>query len=150
MHRKISHDVRNCLAASSGFAWCAKFLSLSHALSPATAPPLDFRMLCEIKVLVCWISSFGFLPCISDWLGKGLWSALKLGFFMYLSFNLHCRGFHKILPHSWLVSMIKKLQKTPKLAKNWLVTLARFLNVPIELKGINYYSKVFKIVSFKL
>ena len=46
--------------------------------------------------------------------------------------------------------MIKKLPKTPKLAKNLLVTLARFLNVPIELKGINYYPKVFKIVSFKL
>ena len=50
----------------------------------------------------------------------------------------------------WLVSMIKKLPKIPKLTKNWLVTLARFLNVPIELKGINYYSKVCKIVSFKL
>ena len=46
--------------------------------------------------------------------------------------------------------MIKKLPKTPKLAKNLLVTFARFLNVPIELKGINYYSKVFKTVSFKL
>ena len=44
----------------------------------------------------------------------------------------------------------KKLQKTPKLAKNLLVTLARFLNVPIELKCINYYLKVFKIVNFKL
>ena len=46
--------------------------------------------------------------------------------------------------------MIKKLPKTPKLAKNLLVTLARVFNVPIELKGINYYSKVFKTVNFKL
>ena len=46
--------------------------------------------------------------------------------------------------------MIQKLPKTPKLAKNLLVTLARFLNVPIELKSINYYSKVFKTVNFKL
>ena len=47
--------------------------------------------------------------------------------------------------------MIKKLPKTPKLAKNLLVTLARFRNVPIELKkSINYYSKVFKTVNFML
>ena len=46
--------------------------------------------------------------------------------------------------------MIKKLPKTPKLAKNLLVNLARVRNVPIELKSINYYSKVFKIVNFKL
>ena len=44
----------------------------------------------------------------------------------------------------------KKLSKTPKLAKNLLVTLARVLNVPIELKGINYYLKVFKTTNFKL
>ena len=84
-------------------------------------------------------------------LGKGLWSAPKLGLFMCLSFNLHCHGLHKILPHSLLVSMIKKLSKTPKLAKNLLVTLARFLNVPIELKSINYYQKCLKqlISSYK-
>ena len=42
--------------------------------------------------------------------------------------------------------MIKKLSKTPKLAKNLLEILARVLNVPIELKGNKYYSKVFKRV----
>ena len=42
--------------------------------------------------------------------------------------------------------MIKKLSKTLKLAKNLLETLARVFNVPIELKGNKYYSKVFKIV----
>ena len=46
--------------------------------------------------------------------------------------------------------MIKKLSKISKLAKNLLVTLARVLNVPIELKCINYYSKVFKRVYNKL
>ena len=61
-----------------------------------------------------------------------------------------CHGLHKVLPHSWPVLRIKKLPKTPKLAKNLLVTLARVLNVPIELKGINYYSKVFKTVNFNL
>ena len=48
--------------------------------------------------------------------------------------------------------MVKKLSKTSKLAKNLLVTLARVLNVSIELKGINYYSKVYKefIRSYKI
>ena len=40
--------------------------------------------------------------------------------------------------------MIKKLSKTQKLAKNLLETLARVFNVPVELKGNKYYSKVFK------
>ena len=47
--------------------------------------------------------------------------------------------------------MIKMLPKAPKLAKNLLVTLVRVLNVPIELKGNKYYSKVLKefITSYK-
>ena len=69
---------------------------------------------------------------------------------LLIGLETYCQGFHKILPHSWLASMIKKLLKTPKLAKNWLVTLAKVLNVPIELKGINYYLKVFKRVYNKL
>ena len=40
--------------------------------------------------------------------------------------------------------------KNTKTCQNWLVSLTRFLNVPIELKGINYHSKVFKTISFKL
>ena len=67
-----------------------------------------------------------------------------------IGLETYFQGLHKILPHSWLASMIKKLPKTLKLTKNWLVTLARVLNVPIELKGINYYSKVFKRVYNKL
>ena len=124
VHRKISHTMRN-------LAWCAKSFGCLKW----------FRMVCKIshshaKMLVVGFFSSDFLPCISDWRSKGLWSAPKLGFFMYLSFNLHCHGF--------------ELLKTPKLAKNLLVTFIRFLNVPIELKGINYYSKVIKTVSFKL
>ena len=44
----------------------------------------------------------------------------------------------------------KKLSKTPKLNTIWLETIARVLNMPIELKGNNYYSKVFKRVNYKL
>ena len=78
-----------------------------------------------------------------------------LDFFLWFS-SLHLligleayfQEFHKILPHPWLASTIKK---PPKLAKIWLKTFARVLNVPIELKGINYYSKCLKefITSYK-
>ena len=40
--------------------------------------------------------------------------------------------------------------KTPKLNTIWLETIARVLNMPIELKGNNYYSKMFKRVNYKL
>ena len=99
----------------------------------------------------CWMLDFfsDSLPCILDWFGKG-YEVLQNLFFMCLSFSLLCHGLYKIFPHSWLVLMIKKLSKTPKLAKNWLETLARVFNVPIELKGNKYYSKVFKRVYNKL
>ena len=89
VHRKISHGVRNSLAVSCVFAWCSKFRTTMRK--------------CWLLDFFLWFSSLH----IFDWLGKRLWSATKLGFFIYLSFNLHCHGFHKILPHSWLVSMIK-------------------------------------------
>ena len=138
----------------------------------------DFRKACEIHLsqacsLSCSLSSFGHFACFAKishshaklldvrfllwfsylhtWLiWKRLRNSLKLGFFMCLSFNLLCYGLYKIIPHSCLVLMIKKLSKTPKLAKNWLETFARVFIVPIELKGNKYYSKVFKRVYNKL
>ena len=44
----------------------------------------------------------------------------------------------------------KKAIKTPKLNILWLELIARVLNMPIELKCDNYYSKVFKRVNYKL
>ena len=90
------------------------------------------------------------LPCILDWFGKGFEALQNLDSSCNLASILLCHGLYQVLPHSWLVLMIKKLPKTLKLAKNWLVTLARVLNVPIELKGNKYYSKVFKRVYKKL
>ena len=49
-----------------------------------------------------------------------------------------------------LALVIKILSKTPKLNTIWLETITRVLNMPIELKGNNYYSKVFKRVNYKL
>ena len=86
-----------------------------------------------------------------------MWNCFMIDFFLWSSslhlligLEAHSQGLHKILSHSWLDSMIKKLLKTPKLAKNWLETFVRVLNVPIELKGINYCSKLFKGVYNKL
>ena len=44
----------------------------------------------------------------------------------------------------------KKAIKTPKFNTIWLEMIARVLNMPIELKGNNYYSKEFKRVIYKL
>ena len=44
----------------------------------------------------------------------------------------------------------QKAIKTPKLNTIWLETIVRVLNMPIELKSNNYYSKVFKRVNYKL
>ena len=44
----------------------------------------------------------------------------------------------------------QKAIKTLKLNTIWLKLIARVLNMPIELKGNNYYSKVFKRVNYKL
>ena len=95
-------------------------------------------------------SFYDSLPCILDWFGKGFEAIQKLDSSHNLASILLCHGLYQVFPHSWLVLMIKKLSKTSKLANNWLVTLARVLNVPIELKGINYYSKVFTRVYKKL
>ena len=90
------------------------------------------------------------LPCTLDYFGKGFEALQNLDSSCNLASILLCHGLYQVLPHSWLVLMIKKLSKTSKLAKNLLVTLARVLNVPIELKDNKYYLKVFKRVYKKL
>ena len=87
VHRKfripceISHGVRNSLATSRSFAWCAKFSTTMRK--------------CWLLDFFLWFSSlhFWFAWQSIAKLGKGLWSAPQLGLFMYLSFNLHCHGF---------------------------------------------------------
>ena len=95
-------------------------------------------------------SSSDSLPCTLDWFGKGFEALQNLDSSCNLAAILLCHGLYQVLPHSWLVLMIKNLSKTSKLAKNWLVMFARVLNVPIKLKGNKYYSKVFKRVYKKL
>ena len=122
----------------SNFAWLCAILACYEKILHSHAKLLDVRFLLWFSSLHTWL------------IWKRLRSSPKLGFFMCLSFNLLCHGLYKILPHSWLVLMIKKLSKIPKLAKNWLETFTRVFNVPIELKGNKYYSKVFKRVYNKL
>ena len=82
-------------------------------------------------------------------LTKG-YKAPKRSFFMNLSFNLLCHELYKDLPHSWIALVVKKLSKTLNFNTIWLEMIARVLSMPIELKGNNYYSKVFKRVNCKL
>ena len=154
-------------------AWCSRLqmtitssfqLQFAHRLKRWT---LDFSSLKKIYSMYTMDSrkcSKFFLKLLFFWISYSMWrfrnamrNCFMLDFSLYFSSLLlligletYCQGLQKILPHSWLASMIKKLPKTPKLAKNWLVTLARVLNVPIELKGNKYYSKVFKRVYNKL
>ena len=132
---EISHRVRNSFfTVLLSVLQLVLLLGISHAM----------RKLLDVRFLL-WFSS------LHTWLiWKRLRSSPNLEFFMCLSFNLLFHGLYKILLHSWLVLMIKKLSKTPKLAKTWLETFARVFNVPIELKGNKYYSKVFKRVYNKL
>ena len=76
----------------------------------------------------------------------------KLRFFMFLSFPLLCHGFQRTLLNLGLLWWSKSYQntKTQKLNTILLELIARVLNMPIELKGNNYYSKVFKRVNYKL
>ena len=87
VHRKISHTMRNSLAASCGFVGCAKFHTMCEicpSLSPAAAPPLDFACyakfshrhakLLHVGFFFLW---FSFLHLILAWqpiakLDKGL------------------------------------------------------------------------------
>ena len=98
----------------------------------------------------CFSSSPLFFPCIL-WTTKAKdYEAPKLGFFINLSFPKalpwtiysspsfkNCFGEHKA---------IKKHQNLTPL----LETIARVPNMLIELKGNNYYSRVFKRDNYKL
>ena len=59
-----------------------------------------------------------------------------------LIFNWLCHERNEVLPHSWLILMIKKLFNNTKTYQKLISILAKVLNVPIRLKGINYYSEV--------
>ena len=93
-----------CSLSCSLYSFWA-FLKLVK-ISQSIVKLLDVRFLLWFSSLHTWL------------IWKRLRSSPKLGFFMCLSFNLLCHGLHKVLPHSWLVLIIKKLPKTPKLAKN--------------------------------
>ena len=132
-------------------------IRFAHRLKRWTPDFLSFEMIYSMYTMDFRKSSKFVLQLLSFWISHSMWrfriamrNCFMLDFSLWLC-SLHLligletyyQGLHKIIPHSWLVLMIKKLSKTSKLATNWLVTLARVLNVPIELKGNKYYSKVF-------
>ena len=62
--------------------------------------------------------------------------------------SLH--GFQRTLLNLGLLWWSKRLSKHQNLTHVLLELIARVLNMPIELKGDNYYSKVFRRVNYKL
>ena len=56
----------------------------------------------------------------------------------------------KISPQSHIALVINLLTKTPKLNTIWLEMIEKVLNMLLELKGNNYYSKLFKRVHYKV
>ena len=164
------HNLRNCL-----LAWCNCLpmaitslfqLWFAHHLKRWTPDFPNFEMkysmyglqevleMCPADALILnffMLDSSLYFSFLHSWLALAkCYEAPKLSFFMNLSFKLVCHELYKDLSHSWIALVIKKLSKTPKLNTIWLETLARVLNVSIELKGNNYYSKVFKRVNYKL
>ena len=131
-------------------------------LSPAAPPPFDFACYEKFSHRHAKLLHIGFLPLVFFLvclIGLATYcQAWQRAMKCFKTRILHVVEVQLALP--WIAQNSpsffacfndkKKLPKTPKLAKNLLVTLARFLNVPIELKSNNYYSKVFKTVTFKL
>ena len=102
------------------FARLAKFLLLSFA---SLVLLLGNSQACEYfakGLQNCWmLDSFSdSLPCILDWFGKGFEALQNLDSSCNLASNLLCHGLYQVLPHSWLVLMIKKsYQKHQNLPK---------------------------------
>ena len=63
-------------------------------------------------------------------------------------YSLH--GFQRTLLNLGLLWWSKRLSKHQNLTHFLLELIVRVLNMPIELKGDNYYSKVFRRVNYKL
>ena len=131
-------------------SWNCRFeivLQLISSLSYNDSFPLPISQVAKLLDgwFLWWFSSL--YPLLA--LAKG-YEAPKLSFFMNLGFNLLCHELYKDLRHSWIALVIKKLWKTPKHNTIWLEMITRVLNMPIELKCNNYYSKVFIRVNYKL
>ena len=142
---------RSCENFANGEKWCEIFFCLSKiskVVAKFSSILRKFRKWLQNSLVLDFFSDS--LPCTLDWFGKGFEALQNLDSSCNLASILLCHGLYQVLPHSWLVLMIKKLSKTSKLTKNWLVTVARVFNMPIELKGNKYYSKVFKSVYKKL
>ena len=119
--------------------WIVDFLSFEMVYS---LHHLDFRKYSKSGCYDChqeYASRqilFTFSPCIPDLLLANDFQALPK-----IPHNS---------PQSWLALVIKLQNKNTKTCTKWLKSLSRVLNMPIELKGLNYYSKVFKRINYRL
>ena len=152
----LVQNFRICLwlLRNSFSAWCSCLqmaitssfqLRFAHHLKHWTPDFLTFEKIYSMYIMDSRNYSKFVLQLLFFWIShsmrrfrNALWNCFMLdlslcfsSLHLLIGLETYCQGLHKILPHSWLASMIKKLPK------NLLVTLARVLNVLIELKGIN-------------
>ena len=131
--------------------WALKWYVERKKWTSGSAPKVQWKTAAVSPVFITLFSSSPlFSPCIL-WTTKAKdYEAPKLGFFINLSFPkalpwtiysspsfINCFGEHKA---------IKKHQNSTQL----LETIARVPNMLIELKGNNYYSRLFKRANYKL
>ena len=141
------------------FAWYSKFLhscilvsygvrNFFHSFLLSVLQLLKFLLISH-AMRNCWLLDFfsDSLPCILDWLGKGLWSS-KAWIFHVIELQLALPWTTQSSPSFLACFNDKKATKNTKTCQKLISNKGPY--VPIELKGINYYSKVFKTVNFKL
>ena len=132
-------------------------LQLISSLSYSDSFPLSISQVGKISQVGfhnlqnCWMVDFfcDFLSCILVWLWQRvmkLQSLVSSWIWASTCFAMNYTKMSLILGLLWW----QKTIKTPKLNTIWLETIARVLSMPIELKGNNYYWKVFKRVNYKL
>ena len=128
--------------------WIANFpsLEMTYSMNEIGSKKCS-KSCCALEFFMLDFSLFP--PCILDLLMTKDYKASKLWFFMLMSFQLLCRGFHRTLLNLGLLWDQITIKNT-KTYTIWLETIAKVLNMLLELKGNNYYSKVFKRVNFKV
>ena len=91
------------------------------------------KWLLRLSSRICFMADSLYFFSLHSGFTLGKW----LPSFVQYSSNLNCFG-------------DQNTNKNTKTYTKWLKLLSRVLNMPIELKGQNYYSKVFKRINYKL
>ena len=95
------------------------------------------KWLLRLSSRICFLADSLYFFSLQSGFTLGKWLLSFTQDSSKLSSNLYCFGDQII-------------NKNTKTYTKWLKLLSRVLNMPIELKGQNYYSKVFKRINYRL